>query len=687
MRAGENLTLHAFWSTGAARCSVDPIWFTWSVGNGTATGYLNASTGGSVTFVAASFSSGTDGVHLRSAASVDCDGDRTVVDGSNDSEISIVVPMTLEGLTLTPEVLVPGESTTLTGRVQGGQPPYDVQLAWGDGSSTALSLTAPGPFAVNHTFPAGRFLPVADGMDSEGDRVNTSLDEAVTVGTGFRVVLVASSGVAEIGSPVDFSGFDLGHPAGAIVLYQCTNATLGSAPPSFGGPNATGFSCTFSEPGTQEVVFGVYSPDPGGPFQSTILYETVVPPPMVEVRPVTDLGEVGGSLLLVVDLEGGADPVTLTWNLTGNRSSGAEVIPDDGVGTVAVELTVPGSFSLGVWSNDSLGRVGQNSSSLIEVVPALATQADGSARVESFGAKVDVVGDVLSGCPPFNWWVIPEAAGINDSPWNGTLVSEGSFWWNSTYLREGTLKISVGVVDSCSVSWETRLSTPLLASLVVSADASEGPETPALNETLAVDLSVDAGWPPFSVLVNDSGGDAWNRTLDTDGWFRMLLPTTFNGSTTIDIAVLDSLGAFCSENLSVVLHPWSVSTPSTPNGSIPILTGPEGDSTTPSLPDLFGTVGSISLLLGACAAGGYLWRRRRRRAKANPLPPGPDPVSTLRTIIEPAEGAERFTVELLAEEAGISLPVVRATLDRLVAEGKVRSEAGADGAEVLTWTA
>jgi len=61
-------------------------------------------------------------------------------------------------------------------------------------------------------------------------------------------------------------------------------------------------------------------------------------------------------------------------------------------------------------------------------------------------------------------------------------------------------------------------------------------------------------------------------------------------------------------------------------------------------------------------------------------------VATLRRIIEPADGAERFTVELLAEEAGIPLTVVRSTIDRLVSEGTVHSESGADGEEVLSWS-
>jgi hypothetical protein len=78
---------------------------------------------------------------------------------------------------------------------------------------------------------------------------------------------------------------------------------------------------------------------------------------------------------------------------------------------------------------------------------------------------------------------------------------------------------------------------------------------------------------------------------------------------------------------------------------------------------------------------------RRRRVRRDRLPtPGPDPVAVLRRIIEPADGAERFTVELLAEEAGVPLAQVRSTIDRLVSEGRVHSESGADGEEVLSWS-
>jgi DNA-binding IscR family transcriptional regulator len=57
----------------------------------------------------------------------------------------------------------------------------------------------------------------------------------------------------------------------------------------------------------------------------------------------------------------------------------------------------------------------------------------------------------------------------------------------------------------------------------------------------------------------------------------------------------------------------------------------------------------------------------------------------LERLLRPADGADRLTIELMAEEEGVPLEVVHETLDRLVREGRVRSEAEPDGGEVLAW--
>jgi len=61
-------------------------------------------------------------------------------------------------------------------------------------------------------------------------------------------------------------------------------------------------------------------------------------------------------------------------------------------------------------------------------------------------------------------------------------------------------------------------------------------------------------------------------------------------------------------------------------------------------------------------------------------------VKVLEGILTPADGAERVTVELLAEEAGVPLDTVRSTLTHLIAAGRVRSEVSPEGMEVLAWS-
>jgi len=54
-------------------------------------------------------------------------------------------------------------------------------------------------------------------------------------------------------------------------------------------------------------------------------------------------------------------------------------------------------------------------------------------------------------------------------------------------------------------------------------------------------------------------------------------------------------------------------------------------------------------------------------------------------LLLPADGADRLTIEMMAEEQGIPLESVRTTIDRLIQEGRIRSEVDAGGGEVLAW--
>jgi hypothetical protein len=91
----------------------------------------------------------------------------------------------------------------------------------------------------------------------------------------------------------------------------------------------------------------------------------------------------------------------------------------------------------------------------------------------------------------------------------------------------------------------------------------------------------------------------------------------------------------------------------------------------------------VGVFLGVTGLALVVARLRRRGPPAE-TPPS-DPELVLERLISPSDGVDRFTIELLAEEEGVPIAVVRATLDRLIADGRVRSESDPDGGEVLAW--
>jgi hypothetical protein len=66
--------------------------------------------------------------------------------------------------------------------------------------------------------------------------------------------------------------------------------------------------------------------------------------------------------------------------------------------------------------------------------------------------------------------------------------------------------------------------------------------------------------------------------------------------------------------------------------------------------------------------------------------PAPDPTLVLRRIIEPADGVDLATVEMLAEDEGVDRSTVHAVLARLRQAGTVRYARGIDGEEVFAWS-
>lgn len=684
MRTGANLTLEAAWSAGTPSCNVTPLWYRWSVDEGSATGFLNDTAGPSVTFTADSFGTGAAKVAVQSGAVFDCGSEETVLESARTANISIVVALSLSVIEIAPLPLLPGAPATLTGRIDGGEPPYTIGVSWGDGNHSLVAVPSDGAFSIGHRFLAGEFVPYVVVEDSAGDLVNASAPESVLVGVGLEVGILPTSYVAEVGVPVQFTGIAVGQSAGDVPLYDCSSGTATAKALVSAAPNDTAFACTFSSLGTAEVLFGEFPSRPGEPSASVVLYETVVAPPSVSTRSVEAVGEVGGIALVRVHLSGGALPGSLTWNFSGSRSGEEKIIEADGEGVVTLPLAAAGDFPIGFWWDDSLGVLGTNATSSVRVDPSLNATATGGSTIVSNHALLGVSGYVFSGCPPFSWWSIPSSAASNSTIEYGSRGDIGRFSWSGEFAREGNLSVAVGVSDGCGVTWQSTLVLSLVPAPAAEFAAAPGPTRP--NETLSINASVRGGAAPFRLEVHASDNESWNRTLPAEGTYQFLFLTDGNGTLELVLSLSDSLGAVVAENLSVFLvrPPDPTIPPPGPEPPPSTVPGPSGNATATSVYDPTWLLAVV--LVAGCAGTAFWMLRRDRGRKERRDVPGPDPVATLKQIIEPADGAERFTVELMAEEAGVPLADVRATIDRLVTEGRVHSESGADGEEVLSWS-
>jgi hypothetical protein len=687
LTSGNRTEVAATWTGILPGCVDDPLWFRWTLATGFAEGVLDPTDGASVNFTAGFAETGTAEVEVRSAVLVTCGTNEEATYGSARSAITVVAPLRIENVSLSPDLVAAGSPSNLTGLLVGGQPPYRVRVDWTDGNVTLSNLSTPGPFSFGHRFASGSFSPSILASDATGLIANGSVDGPLSASTGFAVALVTPNVAAEVGVPVRFSGEILDPPAEYGSVTECTDALSHRPSESPTNVSTENFSCAFASPGSAEVDFEVVPIDDDLPVEEARWWEPVAPSLTLNLSPPAGMGEVGLPTVFTVRLSGGVPPFLLTWQLAGNATSAQEVEYADGSLQIPVWPSEPGSYALQASVRDALGVLVVSGTAALPVDPPLNASATADTTLSSSGAVVQVAGAVVRGVVPFLWWVLPGVTPAAESAPNGTLPSVASFSWNGTLAGEGNSTVSVVVVDGDgAVDW-TTVAVPLVPELRASALALAS--SVAAGPALLVNLSVTGGLPPFGLGIRSSAGESWNRSLSADGSYSFSLPTNDRGSVEVELTLLDQLGADWTDALVVEFPSTSSSNGSAPptnSTSPPPPTHPPGNVPSPSSPSGGASdVIDLIVLAGAGAAAFVLlWRRWHRPARAST--PLPDPKAVLRRILEPADGAERSTVELMAEEAGVPLEVARSTIDRLVSEGVIRSESGPDGEEVLAWS-
>jgi hypothetical protein len=680
MIAGNVTRISATWSDVPAGCTSLPMWYRWLVVAGWAEGSLALSNTSTTVFTSTSTASGTARVQSSAATVIDCGGTETAVHQNATANVTVVVPPELDGLLVAPDPVESGAPTNLTGNLSGGEPPYQLKVLWGDGSVSLANLTAAGAFSLPHRFPAGTFAPSVEVEDSAGLVANATVEEPVYASTGLAVGIETVRPVVEVGVPVDFTGVILDAPSVFSWISTCSDSDTAPTP-ALGSAEGQNFSCTFSAPGVAQVEYEVVPSGDDLPATEAVLDLPVEAALGILVSLDGVPGEVGQPSSAAVDLTGGVPPFVLEWQLTSNASDQALTLLDDGAVWVPVWPSEAGTFGFSARATDSLGVAALNGTRRLFVDPALQSTETARGSLGPDGCNVSVSGTIPQGTPPFEWFVAPARISPGELPSNGTLRTVSGFAWSETLPFEGASTLTVGVVDADgSFSWGI-LAVDLVPPLSVTSALRAG----TANNTTAVilNLTVQGGLPPFEVWSNLTDGSSQSLSYPLDGTYACSFPVNRSGWVTVTTTVVDQLGVRNWTNGSVDVRLPTVSPPPPPAPPPAAPPAGAGAGSAGTAESVEVEAAGLTLGLGASAVAAFLWRRRRRAQPATTA--GPDPVTVLRQIIAPADGAERTTVELLAEEQGVPLSVVRGTLDRLIADGTVRAEAGPDGEEVVAW--
>lgn len=660
---GNSTPLSAAWVDVPPGCGLEPLWFRWSAAGAPATGSINSTSSANATFLAASAETGTTTVRARSAGTLDCGGNLSVVVGSAEANITVAAPVLVQNLSMVPDVVRAYASASMRGNVSGGEPPYLFRVTWGDGSTTSVAVAAPGSFSIPHLFSAGTFAPSVVVTDSSGLVAGGAVDESLTASNSTAVGLGAVSSEVDIGVETTFNGTVLGDPTPQGTEWSC-----GGSPErvAVAAAFSTNFSCSFSAPGPTGVAFAVLESHPD-PEASTTLLETVVPRPLLGAVIPTLTAEVGQPSAVGFNVSGGVPPFRLGWQQIGSALQGTLSFDADGQVLLPIAPEDPGSLELVAWLIDGDGIATSNATVQVVVDPALNDSAASARVLTTSGAEVEVTASVRAGVPPFLWVFTPSSPPSNESGPEGTLDSVGAIAWQANFTVEGGISFEWTVVDAAGAFSCSTLESPTVPRL--SGNLSVVPGGSPAPGTFSLETSLSGGLPPFRLAALSTVGDSWNRTLAADGTANLTFSLGTGGPLDLRVTVTDSLGAGLN---------WSLDVPVTPL--------PPDPARTPTAPNVLpGTIAAVALLGTIGVGGGYLLVRRRR-SRSSP-PPAPDPVAVLRRIVEPADGADRGTVELLAEEAGVGLDEVRRTIDHLIANGTLRAETDPDGGEVLAWSA
>ena len=650
---GSTTTVAASWTAVPAGCGLSPEWYRWSIAAGGSEGLLDSTDGPTVNFTANSAASGVTDLVAEAAALLVCGANESSVFRIANSTLHVDAAMSLRAIRLAAPPRGDPGSAVIDGTLTGGEPPFELTVDGGDGNSTSAPVAADGNFSIVGRAGAAPVAPSVVATDAAGLIARATVEENSTGSGNFDVTIVPSTYVADAGVPVAFHVASNG-PGNWSMFTACTGPV--ASPDLARASPAQTFSCTFSFPGVANIsVVAVQDHSPYSVSYAQIL-EPVEPRFAVVAEPTVAPGEVGRTSYVPFDLTGGVPPYRLSWRFVGNGSASTAVVGQDGTFLAPATPSVAGAEEVVVNATDALGLPAAGASGSITVDGPLSAQVVDRGEPVPGGTALILSGSAVAGAPPYDWTVVDTAPLTNETSAGGALGAAGSFAWNGTARAEGPQGATLVIVDAAGAIAPRAVTVDAVPRLAVTlVTAADG----AGRWSAAVEIA--GGVPPYEAFVNATGAISWNRSGLERGPWNFTVDAGAAGNLTVRLVVVDRLGIVARASAFVTV---------------------KAAPPAPAAGAALDTVPAVVVLVGIAAAAAFWWRRRSRPPAASTAV---DTVAVLRAILEPADGADRAVVELLAEEHGVPIAEVRSTLDRLIGDGTVIAERGPDGEEVLAW--
>jgi hypothetical protein len=673
MESASSAAFSAAWTGVSGDCARVGGWFFWNESRAFLGGFLNTTSGPSVQFTAASAMTGEVNLTVRAASQFNCGNQSSTVQGVATVRITVVAPLVVSSLGSNATLLTPGASVALRGSIAGGLRPYHVRVSFGDGDETNLTAANPGAFSVDHAYPKGSYRPDVTVEDSGGAFVSSTLLNPLTFSDGPAIAIRYSVTDAELGRPLTLSSELLGIQGDLEYRWSVAGHQLATTSTvTFDDTYPVNFTASL------EVIRVVPPLNLITLEVTTNLTIPVTPLPSLIWGPLPSQAEAGASISLGVTLHNGTSPYELHWQLPPSNLAGNLSVPVPGTYFLLLTPSTPGDFQLDATLTDGDGSELHLVLPFPVVEPPLELSVAANRSMVVGGVLETLQVAIAGGVGPFCWSVAPGEAAGSASPLEGVAGGDGTLVWSGLFQSVGNISFSIFLLDNASLSVsdlvEIAAVPPLVASLWVQVENETS--DPELNATVAL----GGGLPPFHVALQISGSPWISSWLPSDGRFSWIDHANRTGAVAVGLQLSDAAQETLWENQSVVLPSNSTAAPSPPPTISTPVSATENEVWSTPLEILCAVaVGAVALL------GLRAYFSRTRRDPLTPPTPAVDASEVLRRLVTAGDGIERGSLELLAEDAGLSLSQVRATIDRLVQDGVLRTELGLDGEELLTW--